>query len=110
MKIGDKILIKATNKIAIIRDFPESKPSKKFLYADIGKNGAVYFYDEFYLLVEPTKSSNPSHSDFMNFLDDNPQNEVQEPKELTKREKELIWLADFEAEQRYNDQNNSFHL
>lgn len=44
------------------------------------------------------------------FLDNNPAPKTAEKKELTKKEKELVWLSDFEAEQRYDDINNSFHL
>jgi hypothetical protein len=112
MKKGDKILIKATNEIAVISDFQRGN-NKSFIYADIGESRKVYYMNEFYLLVEPSKALNPTHKEFLEFLDNNPA--TPEPKEetkqeLTKREKELIWLADFEAEQRYNDINNSFHL
>lgn len=108
MKVGDKILIKSTNEITTIFDFPQVENKESYVYAKVEGELKIYSPDEFYLLVDP--SLKYSHSDFMNFLDDNPPTQTPEPKELTKREKELIWLADFEAEQRYNDQNNSFYL
>lgn len=105
MKKGDKILIKATNEIAIIRDFQKTGSKKCFLYADIGDKGAVYYMDEFYLLIEPM-----SHSEFMNFLDNNPPNETEETPELTEKEQHLVWQADLDAHNQMVQDENNFHL
>jgi hypothetical protein len=48
--------------------------------------------------------------ELIEFLDNNPAEETKQPKKLNKFQQELIWLADLEAEQIYNDQHNSFHL
>ncbi len=110
MKIGDKILIKATNQIATIEAFQNTGDKKSFLYVRVSPQDrlkTLFMYD-FYLLVEPTKSSNPSHSDFMNFLDDNPQNEVQETTEPTEEQK-IAWQAELDEHNRMIADQNTYY-
>jgi hypothetical protein len=102
MKIGDKVLVKATNEIAVIEEIFTGSKGGILYYARCSKKLNCLFPREV--------TTSPTHKEFMSFLDNNPPNTTPEPKELTKIQKELIWLADFEAEQRYNDINNSFHL
>jgi len=54
MKIGDKILIKATNEITTIFDFPQVEDRESYIYAKIEGELKIYFGDEFYLLSDIT--------------------------------------------------------
>ena len=54
--------------------------------------------------------NNPTHEEFLNFLDNNPSNPTEERKEITKAQQEAIWQADWNACQRLQNEENAFHL
>jgi len=110
MKIGDKV--------TLIKSFGHDKPLIVTQISDCGKlikmkhqvTGVTVTRSnnegEWFLVSEI--NANMSHSDFMNFLDDNPPNEVQETTEPTEEQK-IAWQADLDAENRRAQEDNLFY-
>jgi len=84
----------------VTKEFNNPQEAAKY-YAELQKQSIKGIKTEFV----PVKQD-----EFIEFLDNNPANETKQPKRLTKFQQELIWLADMEAEQRYEHEQNLFHL